>query len=147
MVSAILGKLNQHAIYNGDIKITTSDFPVESNYESIYDDEMDHLMEFFHSEHDEDILDVDLHMLQAWLVVAPPSKFYILSTVLFHKNGGANVGVTNFISHFSMLLPTKANVKLDNENTGNDQVIGIILCHFTNWPIIYPVGPIYYCPC
>ena len=73
MVSAIMGKLNHHAIDNGDI---TSDIPVESNYESvpdpdttliksIYDDEMDHLLEFFHSEHDEDLLDVDLQMLQA----------------------------------------------------------------------------------
>ena len=45
-------------------KIPTSDVPVESNYESvpdpettsiksIDDDEMDHLLEFFHSEHDD----------------------------------------------------------------------------------------------
>ena len=72
-VSAIMGKLNHHAIDNGDI---TSDVPVESNYDSvpdpeitaiksIYDDEMDHLLEFFHSEHDDDLLDVDLQMLQA----------------------------------------------------------------------------------
>ena len=51
-----MGKLNHHAIDNGDI---TSDVPVESNYEyvsypdttpikSIDDDEMDHLLEFFH---------------------------------------------------------------------------------------------------
>ena len=32
---------------------------------SIDDDEMDHLLEFFHSEHDDDLLDVDLQMLQA----------------------------------------------------------------------------------
>ena len=76
MISAIMGKLNHHAIDNCDVKIPTSDFPFESNYESvpdpdttpiksIYDDEMDHLLEFFHSEHDEDLLDVDLQMLQA----------------------------------------------------------------------------------
>ena len=35
---------------------------------------MDHLLELFHSEHDDDILDVDLQMLQYWLVVAPSSK-------------------------------------------------------------------------
>ena len=46
---------------------------------------------------------------------------YTLSTVLFHKNVGANVGVTNLISYFSMFVPTKANVKLDNENIGHDQ--------------------------
>ena len=68
-------KLNHHAIDNGDVKIPISDFPVESNYESvtypdttpitsINDDEMDHLLELLHSEHDEDLLDVDLHMLQ-----------------------------------------------------------------------------------
>ena len=54
-----MGKLNHHAIDNSDIQITTSDVPVESNYDSvpypetttiksIDDDEMDHLLEFFH---------------------------------------------------------------------------------------------------
>ena len=73
VVSAIMGKLNHHAIDNGGI---TSDVPVESSYEyvpypdttsikSIDDDEMGHLLEFFHSEHDDDLLDVDLQMLQA----------------------------------------------------------------------------------
>ena len=72
VVSAIMGKPNHHAINNGDI---TSDVTVESNYDSIPDlditpiksfddDEMDHLLEFFHSEHDDDLLDVDLQMLQ-----------------------------------------------------------------------------------
>ena len=73
VVSDITGKLNHHAIDNGDI---TSDVPVESSYDSVLDpdttpiksiddDEMDHLLEFFDSEHDDDILDVDLQMLQA----------------------------------------------------------------------------------
>ena len=73
MVSAIIGKLNHHAIDNGDI---SSDVTVESNYDSvpypdttpiksIDDDEMDHLLELFHSEHYHDLLDVDLQMLQA----------------------------------------------------------------------------------
>ena len=68
-----MGKLNHLAIYNGDIN---SDVPDESSYDSvpypdttpikyIDDDEMDHLLEFFHSEHDDDLLDVDLQMLQA----------------------------------------------------------------------------------
>ena len=50
-----MGKLNHHAIDNGDIKTHTSEFTVESNYESvpdpdttpiksIDDDEMDHLL-------------------------------------------------------------------------------------------------------
>ena len=67
-----MGKLNHLAINNGDI---TSYVPVESNYDSvpdpyttpiksIYDDEMDQLLELFHSEHDDNLLDVDLHMLQ-----------------------------------------------------------------------------------
>ena len=71
-----MGKLNHHAIDIGDVKITTSDVPVESNYdsvpypytnpiESIDDDEMDHLLELFHSEHDDGLLDFDLQMLQA----------------------------------------------------------------------------------
>ena len=73
MVSAIMGNLNHRAIDNGDI---TSDVPVESRYDSVSypdttliksidDDEMDHLLKLFHSEHDEDLLDVDLLMLQA----------------------------------------------------------------------------------
>ena len=68
-----MGKINHHAINNGDI---TSDVPVKSNYDfvldpdtttikSIDDDEIDHLLEFFHSEHDDYLLDVDLQMLQA----------------------------------------------------------------------------------
>ena len=71
-----MGKPNHHGIDNGDVKIPTSDVPVESNYDSvpypdttpiksIDDDEMDNLLEFFHSEHDDDLLDVDLQMLQA----------------------------------------------------------------------------------
>ena len=74
--SASVRELNHCAIDNGDVKNTTSYFQVESNYESvpdtdttpvksIGDDKMDHLLEFFHSEHDYDLLDVDLQMLQA----------------------------------------------------------------------------------
>ena len=44
---------------------------------------------------------------------------------------------------FSQPSPT---AKLANGNTGHAQVIGIILCHFPNCLIIYPVGPVYYCP-
>ena len=32
---------------------------------------MNQLMEFLHSEYDDGLLDVDLHMLQDWQVVAP----------------------------------------------------------------------------
>ena len=135
-----MGKINHHAINNGDI---TSEFLVESNYESvpdtdttpiksIDDDDMDHFLWFFHSENYEDLLDVDLNMLEAWLVVAPPSKVYTVSTVLFHKDRGANATVTNCMSHFSMFVPTKATGKLDNGNTGHAQGIGIILCRFHN---------------
>ena len=55
-----MGKLNHHAIDNGDVKITTSGVPVESTSESvpdpdttpikpIDDDEMYHLLELLHS--------------------------------------------------------------------------------------------------
>ena len=37
-------------------------------------------------------------------------------------------------------------MKLANGNTGHAQGIGIILCHFTNCPIIYAFGTVYYCP-
>ena len=66
--------------------------------------------------------------------------------MLFHKYGGANVAVTNFMPHFSMSVPTKATVKLANGNTGHAQGIGIILCRFPKCYIIYPVGRVYYCP-
>ena len=74
------------------------------------------------------------------------TKVYTISTVLFHKDEGANVAVTNCMSHFSMFVPTKATAKLANRNTGHAQEIGIILCRFTNCSVIYPVGPVYYCP-
>ena len=105
---------------------------------------MNHLLELFHSEHDDDLLDFDLHMLQAWLVVAPPSKFYIVSTVIFNKDEGANVAVTNFMLHYSMFVPTKSTVKLDNGSTLHTQVIGIFLCRFPKCSVIYTVGPVYY---
>ena len=37
VISAIMGKLNHHAINNVDVKIPTSDVPVESNYDSVPD--------------------------------------------------------------------------------------------------------------
>ena len=46
--------------------------------------------------------------------------------------------------HFYMFVPTNATVKLDNENIGYAQGIGIILCRFNNCPIRYPVGTVYY---
>ena len=61
-------------------------------------------------------------------MVVPPSKFYTVSTVLFHKYVEVNVEVTNFMSHFYMFVPTNATVKLANGHTGDAQVIGIVLC-------------------
>ena len=69
-----MGRLNNHAIDNGDIEAHYSDYPVESNSESIsYPDinmikpidyyEMNHILEFFHSEHDDELLDFVLQML------------------------------------------------------------------------------------
>ena len=71
---------------------------------------------------------------------------YIVSTVLFHKYGGANFALTNCMSHFSMFFPTKATVKLSNGNTVYDQIIVIVLCCSPNCSIIYPFGPVYYFP-
>ena len=73
-------------------------------------------------------------------------KTSIVSTVLFHKYGGENVGVKICMSHFYMLVPTKVNGKWDNGNMVHAQGIGIILCNFPNCPITYTVGPVYYCP-
>ena len=66
--------------------------------------------------------------------------------MFFHKDGGENFAVTNCMSQFSMFVPTKATVKLDNGNMGHAQEIGIISCCFPNCLIIYPIGPVYYCP-
>ena len=83
-------------------------------------------------------------MLQALLVVAPSSNHYTVSTMLFHKYVGANFSVTNCMSHFTMLVSTKDTVKMDNVNTGHSQGVCIILCHFTNCPIIDTVRPVYF---
>ena len=79
-------------------------------------------------------------------MVAYQSKFYTVSTALFHKYGGANFAVTSFMSHFSMFAPTEATVKLANGNMVHFQGIGIISCIFPNCSIIYPLGPVFYCP-
>ena len=61
MVSDITGKMNNHAIDNGDAEVHTSECPVEFNSESITDTDttpikpidnydMDHLLELFHHE-------------------------------------------------------------------------------------------------
>ena len=76
VASAITGRLNHHSINNGNVKVSISEFPVESNSESvpypnttpiksIDNDEMDKLLGFFHSKHDEYLMDVDLQILQA----------------------------------------------------------------------------------
>ena len=113
-----MGGLNHNSIDIGDIDVRPSEFPVESNSESVpdsdttliksmYDDKTDHLLEISHSEHDEYILDIDIQILQALLVFAPPSKIYTVSTVLFHKYGGTNVVVKNVMLHFSMFVPAR----------------------------------------
>ena len=70
-----MGRLNQHAIDNIDIEFHPSEFTFEFNSESIPcpnttlikpidDNEREHLLELFHSGHDDNILDVDrLQML------------------------------------------------------------------------------------
>ena len=40
----------------------------------------------------------------------------------------------------------QVHCEMANGNIGHDQGIGIILCFFNNCPIIYLVGPVYYCP-
>ena len=39
---------------------------------------------------------------------------------------------------------TKATVKLANVKTVHAQLVGIVLCHFPNCSIIYPVVTVYY---
>ena len=79
-------------------------------------------------------------------MVAPISKFYTISTVLFNKYRGVNVAFKNCMSHFSMSIPTKATDKMANGNTGHAKRMGIILCQFPNCSIIYIAVLVYYCP-
>ena len=79
-------------------------------------------------------------------MVSPYSKVYTVSTMFFHKYERDNVYITNFMSHFSIFFPTKATMKLANGNTEHAQGIGIILCSFPNYSILYPVGPVHYFP-
>ena len=76
VVLDLMGRLNHHAVDNGDFDVYTLDCALEYNYhyvtdpdntpiKSIDDDEIYQILELFHLEHDDDILDVDLHMLQA----------------------------------------------------------------------------------
>ena len=68
-------------------------------------------------------------------MVAPPSKFYIVSTLLFHKYRGVNFEVMNCISLFSMFVLTKATVKLAKGNTAHAQTVGIIYVIFLIIPL------------
>ena len=43
-------------------------------------------------------------------------------------------------------MPTKSNVKLANGKMVHSQEIGVVLCCFGKFPIIYLVGPVYYFP-
>ena len=79
-------------------------------------------------------------------MVATSSILYTVSFVLFHKYIGENVAFTNYMSHFSIFVPTKYYLKLANGNMVHAQVIGIILCHFTKFLNIYLMVPVYYCP-
>ena len=73
---AIVGILNHHYVGNGDVEVHPSNYalgytsesvtyPDTTLIKSIDDDEVDQLLELFHSENDDYILDVDLQMLQA----------------------------------------------------------------------------------
>ena len=61
---------------------------------------MYHLLELFYSEQDDYLLDAELKIIKALLVVACSSIFYTAFTVLFHKYGVANTAVTNWMSQF-----------------------------------------------
>ena len=58
--------------------------PIKYDYNGV----IDHLLKFLYSEHDEDLLGVELHMLQDWLLFYPSSKCYTVSIVFFCQFGG-----------------------------------------------------------
>ena len=72
MFFSIIWRPNNHAIANGAVKVKPSEYPFEYNSEYVTDtdtdpikyigvNETDQLLEIFHSEHYDYILDVDLH--------------------------------------------------------------------------------------
>ena len=78
----IMGRLNHHIVDNSDVEVYPLYYPVEYSFDSlpdpdtnpiksIDDDEIDQLLELFHSKQDDDLLAVDLQMLQYLLEVDP----------------------------------------------------------------------------
>ena len=70
-----MGRLNHRAVDNGDVEINPSGYPFEYISESvpdtgitliksIVDNEIEPILEFFHSDHDDDLLDIYLQMFQ-----------------------------------------------------------------------------------
>ena len=64
--------------------------------------------------------------------MAPSLKSYTVSTMLFQKYGGENIGVANYLSGFLLLLLDRVNIKLNDGNMGHIQGIGIILSQYSN---------------
>ena len=93
---------------------------------------MDQILEIFHLEHYYYLLGFYIQILQDLLVFSP----YFFSTMLFHKDGGSKVSVTNCMSpHISMFVPIKSTRNLANVNMGHAQVIGVILCNLLNFQL------------
>ena len=76
-----MGRLNHHVIDNGDVEVHSSEYRFQSTSDSVLDpdttlikpiddDEMYQVLELFHSDHDDDILDVDFQTIQDRLLVA-----------------------------------------------------------------------------
>ena len=70
-----MGRLNHRAVDNGDVEINPSGYPFEYISESvpdtgitliksIGDNDIEPILEFLHSDHDDDILDVGLQIPQ-----------------------------------------------------------------------------------
>ena len=71
-----MGILNHHAVDNGNVEVYPLEYPFEYTSDSVTDTyttqtksmdnaEMDRLLKLFHTNHDNNILNVDLQMLQA----------------------------------------------------------------------------------
>ena len=72
------GEPNNIFLNNCIISVWLFQDPDNTPIKSVDDDEMYQLLELSHLEHDGGILDVDLHTILAWLVVAPYSKWYTI---------------------------------------------------------------------
>ena len=88
---------------------------------------------------------VDLQMLQDWILLDHHSSFYTVSTMFLHKYGGSNVRVKTCMLYFLCSSQSKTMWKWPMKTQDITKELVLFYICFSTCPIIYPVGPVYYC--